>query len=363
MRILLTGASGLIGGELAGMLAARGHAVTALLHHGREVRRNDGSVLPTQPWNEQPRPAAAGLLSGPATVSVLSGNVAEKRLGLDPTTYEALRDGLDLIVHLAAVTAFDAAPALLRAVNIDGTTNILALAAGGTRRVPLLHVSTAYVCGEVSGAVAEDDATGAGRFTNGYEASKAEAEGLVEQARRDGLPVVIARPSIVVGAYGDGMIGRLDGVYALIRLVAEGRVRTLPVTTGASLDLVPIDHVTAGLLHLAERMEQAAGRNVHLVSGRPVPVAMLAGLAAEYPHFATVRLVPPDQFDASQLTPRGAVVHRQVTAHYTSYLQRDPRFLDDNLRALGGSPCPPTDVAFLRRLVDRCIRTGYLRAA
>ena len=359
MRILLTGASGLIGGELAGVLAARGHSVTALLHRGRDVRRNDGTALPTRPWQEECREEGPR----PGVVAVLSGNVGEERLGLDAARYEALRDGLDLIVHLAAVTAFEALPALLRAVNVGGATNILALAAGGPRKVPLLHVSTAYVCGEISGAVAERDATGAGRFTNGYEASKAEAEALVEQARRDGLPVVIARPSIVVGAYADGMIGRLDGVYALIRLVAEGRVRTLPVSPGASLDLVPIDHVTAGLVHLAEHMEQAAGLNVHLVSGSPVPVAMLAGLASEYPHFTTARLVPPDQFDASQLTPRGAVVHRQVTAHYTSYLQRDPRFLDDNLRALGGSPCPPTDAAFLRRLVDRCIATGYLRAA
>lgn len=354
MHILLTGASGLIGGELAGLLAARGHAVTALLHHATGIRRNDGSAVPTEPWTQAPRPGA---------VAVLSGSVSKPLLGLDAQHYDTLRDGLDLIVHLAAVTAFDARPALLRAVNVGGTATILALATGGARPVPLLHVSTAYVCGEVSGEVAEQDAPGAGAFANGYEASKAEAEALVQQARRDGLPVVIARPSIVVGAHADGAIGRTDGVYALIRLVAEGRVQALPVADHASLDLVPIDHVTGGLLHLAERMEQAAGYTIHLVSGDPVPVAVLFGLGAHYPHFAAPRLVPPEQFDATRLTPFGQVLHRQVTMHYASYLRRDPRFLDDGLRALGGSRCPPTDAAFLRRLVDRCIVTGYLRAA
>ena len=354
MRIFLTGAAGLIGGELAGLLVERGHHVTALVHRDRDVRRNDGSAVPWLADAEAPRSGA---------ISLLHGDMRKPCLGLPPARHEALREQLDLIVHLAAVTAFDADPGLLQAVNIDGTRQILGLAAGGTRPVPLLHVSTAYVCGAVSGPVAERDLPGAGAFSNGYEASKAAAEALVEQARGRGLCAVIARPSIVVGAYADGMINRLDGVYALIRLVAEGRVRTLPAVPGASLDLVPIDHVTAGLLHLIGHMVEAAGQNVHLVSGSPVAVSTLTDLAAQYPHFFSPRLMSPEMFDPALLTARGQVVHRQVTAHYASYLQRDPRFADDALRALGGRPCPPTDIAFLRRLVDRCIATGYLKAA
>ena len=354
MRILLTGGAGLIGGELAGLLAERGHRVTALVHRDRDVRRNDGSAVPVVVGAEPPRAGA---------ISLLRGDMRQPRLGMEASQHQALRDELDLIVHLAAVTAFDADPALLQAVNVDGTRHILRLATGGSRPVPLLHVSTAYVCGAVSGPVTEQDRPGAGAFTNGYEASKAAAEALVERAREQGLLAVIARPSIVVGAYADGMINRLDGVYALIRLVAEGRVRTLPAVPGASLDLVPIDHVTAGLLHLVGHMEQAAGQNIHLVSGSPVLVSTLTGLAAQYPHFFSPRLMSPETFDPALLTPRGQVVHRQVTAHYASYLQRDPRFADDALRALGGCSCPPTDIAFLRRLVDRCIATGYLKAA
>ncbi len=354
MRIFLTGAAGLIGGELAGLLAARGHRVTALVHRDRDVQRNDGRAVPMLASDEGWRPGA---------IRLLRGDMRQPRLGLEASRHQSLADELDLIVHLAAVTAFDADPAQLQAVNVDGTRQILELATGASRPVPLLHVSTAYVCGAVSGPVAERDRPGAGAFTNGYEASKAAAEALVEQARERGLPAVIARPSIVVGAYADGMINRLDGVYALIRLVAEGRVRTLPAVPGATLDLVPIDHVTAGLLHLVEHMDRAAGQNIHLVSGAPVAVSMLVGLASQYPHFCSPRLMSPEAFDPGLLTPRGQAVHRQVTAHYASYLQRDPRFADDALRGLGGRPCPPTDVAFLRRLVDRCIATGYLKAA
>ena len=50
-----------------------------------------------------------------------------------------------------------------------------------------------------------------------------------------------------------------------------------------------------------------------------------------------------------------------ITSLYASYLQRDPWFQDANLRALSGRTCPRPDQAFLQRLIDYGIATGYLR--
>jgi 2-alkyl-3-oxoalkanoate reductase len=357
MHILVTGASGLIGGELAGVLAAQNHAVTVLLHRNRLVQRNDGTEVPLLPEGQSP---------GPGEVGVCTGGVPKERLGLPPDDYARLQDTLDLVVHVAAITEFDADPSLLQAVNVDGTANVVRLCTDGSRKIPLLHVSTAYVCGETSDQVRETDPVGDGRFANGYEASKARAEALVREAMQDGLRASIARPSIVVGAFADGVLGQIQGVYTLIRLAVEGRVRVLPVAPEASLDLVPIDHVIDGLMHLVGLLGDPAHPPVpdvvQLVSGNPVPVATLVGMAADYPQFFLPEMVDPAKFDTTMLSPTAQRMHGQFIARFGSYLRRAPQFRDDALLACGGRPCPPTDVAFLRRLLDWCVSTGFLPA-
>ncbi len=352
MRILVTGAGGLIGRELVGVLSGRGHGVIALQHRSTALRRNDGRSILSAPW--------AGHAPCPGAVLTLAGDVRRPGLGLDAAVQATVSDGLDLVVHCAALTAFNLDSAAYRAVNVEGVANLLALTNGP--RTPLLHVSTAYVCGLRDGPIREDELHVGQAFANGYEASKAEGERLVAAARDRGRPVAVARPSVVVGAHGDGVIGGFGSFYGMLRLVAEGRIPILPARPGASLDLVPIDHVAAGLTDIAEQMAEAAGRTFHLVSGAPVPVTGLAALADAYPQLHAPRFVPPEAFDPGVLTPLQQQVHAQATGLLAGYLQRDPRFADANLRALSGRACPPTDGGFLRRLIGHCLATGYIRA-
>lgn len=354
LRILLTGAAGLIGGELAGLLADGGHAVTVLVRKRRSLSRNDRSPLAASDW--------AGCPPAPGGIALLSGDVSLDRLGLDAVSYQSLAGGMDLVIHCAALVGFNLDPDLYAAVNVGGAANILALCeARRPDPIPLLHVSTAYVCGERSGEIAEHELDVGQDFANGYESSKACAERLVEAARGRGVPVAVARPSIVVGAWKDGAIGSFDNMYAMLRLLADGRIRTLPAGRQASLDLVPIDHVCGALVDIAERMEQAAGRNFHLVSGMPVPVTLLASLSRHYPQFHAPILVDPEAFDPQLLCGNERWLHDQVTGAYGSYLCRDPRFRDDNLPALCGRRCPPTDAAYLQRLIEHCIAAGFLQ--
>jgi len=354
LRILVTGAGGLLGSELSGALAERGHAVVAMLHRCTALHRNDGRPLPARPWDGAFPPAGA--------VAVIRGDVRQRGLGLDETNLAEIVRDLDLVIHGAAATGFNLSERAYREVNIGGTANVVALVRRAEKvPVPLLHLSTAYVCGERSGLIAEAELDVGQRFANGYESSKAEAERLVRAAQRQGGICAVARPSIVVGRYRDGTIGRFTNIYALIRLVTAGRIHTLPASPGASLDLVPIDHVIAGLTDIAERMPAASGRTYHLVSGAPVPVAALRTLALGYPQLNAPRFVRPQAFERARLTCAEQTLDRHVTSFYGSYLQRDPRFVDTNLRVLSGRLCPRPDQAFLRRLIDYGIATGYLR--
>src|SRR5262249_23742326 len=157
---------------------------------------------------------------------------------------------------------------------------------------------------------------------------KAEAERLVRAAQEQGGISAVARPSIVVGRYRDGAIGQFTNIYTLIRLVTAGRIHILPASPGASLDLVPIDHVIRWLIDIAERMAAAASRTYHLVSGAPVPVTALRTLALGYRHLHAPRFVPPETFQHARLTRAEQTLDRRVTSLYASYLQHAPRFQD-----------------------------------
>lgn len=335
MAILVTGAGGLLGGAVAAELAARGHRVRALLRRPGPVLAHDG---------------------GPAgsRVEPVTGDIRLTALGLD----SAALAGVDALVHCAALTGFAEGAEAYRAVNIDGAANVLALA--GRLGVPVVHVSTAYVCGLRSGPIAEADLPGDG-FANGYEASKAEAERLCRAAIAQGQPVVVARPSILVGGWADGAIRRFGDAYLLLRLFALGRLRTMPAVPHATLDLVAIDRVAAAIARLAEQPHALLGRTLHLTSGAPVTLADLTAAAAArgYP---IPRFVSPDDFDPRALPAAEARLHRGIGALYASYLARSPRFDRRNAAALPGFDRPCGGPALLARIVGHAMAAGFLPA-
>lgn len=347
-RILLTGGSGLLGGELAGGLIERGHAVTAVVHRSRTICRNDGTVVASTDGR--------GAAPYPGSLRLLAGDLGRPALGLDARTLEAAAAGHDLVIHCAAATGFGLKEEVYRSVNVEGTRHVLELARRGG--MPVIHVSTAYVCGARNGAVAEAQVEPGQMFANHYEESKAEAERLVLAA---GVPAVIARPSIVVGNSQSGRLRRSNGIYAIYRLMAEGHIRTMPATPGATLDLVPIDHVAAGLVDLTERIDAATGGIFHLTSSAPMPVSLLRESMCERPGFACPEFVAPEAFDLARLPAAEQRLHRKVAAFYASYFGRDLRFDDSAFRALTGRSCPPGGMAFLRRLIDYALASGYLR--
>ncbi len=333
-RVLLTGAAGLLGGEIAAQLVARGFSVTALVHRATAVLGNDGAPVPV--------------------ARIVHGDVAVARFGWDADTWVVEASAHDLVIHCAAVTAFDADPGLLARVNVGGTATALALAGAGG--MGFLHVSTAYVNAAHEGVVRED-APPSGVGLNAYAASKAAAEALVRAAP---IRTVIARPSIVVGD-ARGRVRRFDGFYLLFKALAEGRLRTMTATPGATLDLVPIDHVGGGIADLAERFGRAAGGVYHLVSGAPTPVEAFPVTLARFPGLCVPGMVTPAAFDPATLPATERRLFARFAAPYAPYFARAPCFDDSAMRAITGRQPPALGTDWWDRLIDYCLSAGFIR--
>lgn len=335
MHVFLTGATGLVGGALAGALLDAGHRVTALVRgHARDVLDMDGRDRIGE-------------------MAVVHGDVALPGFGL-----AQLPQGIDLLIHCAATVDFAVSEAVHEAVNVGGTAHAIALASAW--QCPLLHVSTAYVCGRIDGEIGEDPANPATHFTNGYEASKARAEVLVEAARGQGLAAAIARPAIIVGRLSDGAIARIDGFHHLFRLFGSPLLGSVPAATDAAFAIVPICHVIAGLMAMVEQHTAFVGTRVHLTGASPFAMADMLRIVADYPGTVAARMIDPASYDAAILDRRTAMVHRRIGPQFFDYFLRSPRFSGATLQEIAGITPPVVDETAFRRMIDHCIRAGFL---
>ncbi|MEE8389781.1 MAG: NAD-dependent epimerase/dehydratase family protein [Anaerolineae bacterium] len=244
MRVLVTGATGFIGGHLARYLASDGHYVRALVRPGNESR-----------------------------VSALAEADVELAWG-DITDPEAVRlavDGMDAVFHLAAVRDVWGTPeSVYQRVNVEGTRLMLDAAVDGEvqRFVYCSSVGVARYPGNLKADEALPFCEPTSQIL--YHRSKAHAEQVVlEWARADRVPALVVRPVITYGP-GDewGMVTRL------VMLLAQGWF--VPVGNGRNhVDLVYIDDLVTGMYHAWERGD--VGR-VYILSGiAPIQMQTLIG--------------------------------------------------------------------------------------
>lgn len=336
MSVLVTGAAGLLGGDIVGRLVDQGHQVVGLINRNPDICRNDGSVV--------------------EGVRALQGDITKPHLGLSEDERGGLK-GIDLIIHCAAVTDFSAESDLHRAVNVEGTQNVIAL----TKEVgaKLLHISTAYIAGDREGTILESELDCGQGFTNGYESTKFAAEKLVRDAD---IPWAVARPSIVLGDHPDGRTRSFDTIYPILKVFAEGWVKRMPAEPSATLDLVPIDHVTDGIVRMAARFDEAHGQIFHLVSGMATPLRAFPETLSKFDGLAVPEWVDPADFDMATLSPGERRFFQRGAEVYARYFTRHPVYDDSAYRAFAGKGCPPTDAAWWERIVAYCIEAGFIKA-
>jgi nucleoside-diphosphate-sugar epimerase len=328
--ILLTGASGLLGGELLTRLLQRtDRHVTCLVRRPLTLEHKRLSLVFADLTDDQPLPA----------------------VGNDITT----------VIHCAASVAFDLSIEEQRSINVEGTRRVLELAATLPNLERVVHVSTAYVAGTHEGTFGPDDLDRGQGFRNTYEQSKWEAEML---ARASGLPVQVIRPSIVVGDQKTGHTNAFNVVYPPMRAYALGKMSVAPGRAEAPVDIVPIDVVAEGMLAL---LEEEPGSTHLLVAGEnAATVGDLVALGAvRFDRTPGVILAPAelnkliDDLPEEQREKARFALER--SAHVLPYFDvsctfRDPRTTE--LLAERGITTPPLHQYF-DRLMDYAVATDW----
>lgn len=266
--ILLTGATGTIGGRILKELVEGTDATFKLLVHGQDdAAARDKVARVLSFWGLAPGdPALATRLE------ILRGDIRDPGLGLDKAAYARVGGGVTHAIHCAADIRLDRSLEEARESILGGTRYVVELCRLSARRGTFRrfnHFSTMEVAGDLSGVVKEEFLTGVKRrFLNAYEQAKAETEDYLDGLHREeGFPVTIYRPSMVVGDSETGQALKFGSFYHLLDdFFLHPRSPFMPGHDAFMIDTIPVDVIAKAVRFLYDR-EDSDGRVYHLASG------------------------------------------------------------------------------------------------
>jgi thioester reductase-like protein len=317
--LFLTGFPGFLGSTLLPGLLAN--------------RPVDRAVCLVQPrWAPLATQAAGRLaLTAPHTrgrLELVEGDIVEPGLAMSPGSWQAQ---VTDVFHFAAAYDLSVPRGIAERVNVAGTRHVLDYCARFPHLRAVHYVSTCFVSGRYDGVFRESDLDVGQVFNNFYEESKALAEREVVRARAGGLPVVVYRPSVVVGDSRTGETQKYDGPYAVLHLLLrQGRTALLPVPgrpERTTLNVVPSDFVARAMVWLSGRPE-SIGRTYHLADPAPYTVDRILTLMGYATGKRRVLRVPVPYQVARRMLDRSRWLRRQlgVTPQLLDYFMHPTQY-------------------------------------
>ncbi|KAL4022357.1 hypothetical protein IC575_016088 [Cucumis melo] len=212
MLILVTGASGYLGGRLCRALLNRGFSVRAL-------------VRPTSDLSSLPHdPSALELVHG------------------DITDYQSLLEaclGCHVVFHAAAmVEPWLPDPSKFISVNVRGLQNVLQAVRETKTIEKIIYTSSFFALGSTDGYVAVENQVHHEKFfCTEYEKSKVNADKIALQAASEGIPIVPVYPGVIYG------VGKFTAGNVVARMLIERFNGRLPGYLGQGNDKFSFSHI------------------------------------------------------------------------------------------------------------------------
>ncbi|WP_437227050.1 SDR family oxidoreductase [Planctomicrobium sp. SH661] len=363
-RLLLTGATGLLGRYLMKDLLSKGVELAVLVRPSRRSDAHQRIEAAMRVWEkelerEMPRP------------TVLCGDIVSPDLGLSGPEIRWAAENCDGMIHNAASLSFvstgrDSEP---WRSNVGGVQNVLEFCEqAGIEQFH--HVSTAYVAGKRQGLVYEDELNVGQEFANPYEESKVEAEELVRNAQFL-KSLTVFRPAIIVGDSRTGMTFTYHNFYAMLQLgltLAQsmgnqdftGKIVSntfkINVDGHERKNLVPVDWVSEAMSTIIAD-SSLHGKTYHLSPRVPITVRLIRDVMEEVVGLYGLSFSGASGTMGSDEIQQLFLKHMEV---YHSYWKDDPEFDASNtIAALPHLPCPLVDRDMLVRLSKAAIERGF----
>lgn len=372
-RVLVTGATGFIGGYLVSAMLKRGNRVVAA------ARPKDGRSP-----EQRMRNLMAFFGQDPGDrLEVIEIRLDEPDLGLTRKDAAGIRSGVRHILHCAAETSFSARKRdQVRRTNVDGLVNVFRTVGGDSH---FHYVSTAYSTGKREG-VCREELVRVREFNNEYERSKHEAEmEIARLCRSSGTRLSIYRPSIV---YGDSVSGeslRFNALYYPVRIIlflrdsltrslnhGDGRrARELGVSIddrggmempmsipdmGGCMNMIPVDYLVSALMEL---MRSGVSDVFHIVNHNYNVIDDIIGYIGD--EFGITGITSAPGGRGRGPTPLEMLMDGYLKLYYP-YVS-DRRVFDDARtgEVLGGSGlrCPQLDPGSFSRCMRFALEKGW----
>ncbi len=283
--ILITGATGNLGSRTLIELLATTDASCILLVYAKTDEAARGEVEKVlQFWSKSYAAYADRLL-------VVASDLTKSDLGLSPERYLEIANKTTHIIHCAANFKLDLSLEDARASILGATSYLVTLVKSATTPLGFKrfnHISSLDAAGSNGGRVPEHFVRSSVKtFLNTYQQAKAETEDYLHDLyTKEGFPITVYRPSMLVGDSETGKIINGQSLYHIINDMFLHPTSSVLPGKDFRIDPIPINVIAQALRHMYDAPE-TLGQVFNLVSGYekslPVPelVAQLQTIYAD----------------------------------------------------------------------------------